>query len=77
MKDKYPRLNHDNTSENQFYSNLLDSLGNLNKLLSNNQCPQLHQDITTFLSAVDNNSGQIDLLPAIRFKLYALLALTR
>ncbi len=76
MQEIPTRQNHGNTQENQFYSHLLDSLGNMNELLTN-QYPALHQDITSFLSAREHNSDQAALLDAIRFKLYALLALTR
>jgi len=76
MSDQYPLQSQD--SENQFHASLLDSLKDINELLTRHGSPQLHQDITAFLTEVYGNSGATaDPLPAIRYKLYALLALIR
>ncbi|HRW12741.1 MAG TPA: hypothetical protein P5549_06410 [Syntrophomonas sp.] len=78
MNDQYPRQSQPSAGENQFHASLLDSLRDINELLVHHGSPQLHQDITAFLAEVDGNSGATeDLLPAIRYKLYALLALSR
>ncbi|NLV20876.1 MAG: hypothetical protein GXY49_02650 [Syntrophomonadaceae bacterium] len=77
MKDNPPAKSHDPISSSEFYSHLFASLGDLNRLLTNSEYLKLQQEIDHHLSAAAENANSADfLLPAIRFKLYALLALT-
>ncbi|HNX93029.1 MAG TPA: hypothetical protein PKI17_05840, partial [Syntrophomonas sp.] len=62
----------------QFYSALLASLGEMNKLLPKSEYPKLHQEIADYLSSAAENANSAEILiTAIRLELYALLALSR
>lgn len=78
MKDNPPAENHPPAGSSQFYSGLLVSLGELNKILPKDEYQKLNQEITNYLSSTAGNTYSADsLITAIRLKLYALLALSR
>ena len=78
MKDNPPAENHPPAGSNQFYSGLLVSLGELNKILPKNEYEKLQQEIANYLSPTAENANSAEsLIAAIRLKLYALLALSR
>ena len=78
MKDNPPAENHPPAGSNQFYSGLLVSLGELNKILPKNEYEKLQQEIANYLSPTAENTNSAEfLISAIRLKLYALLALSR
>jgi len=77
MKDTPPAESHPPAGSNQFYSGLLVSLGELNKILPKSENEKLNQEIANYLSSAAENSNSADsLITAIRLKLYALLALS-
>lgn len=77
MKDNPPAETLSPASNSQFCSAMLASLNEMNKLLPKSEYPKLHQEIANYLSSVEENSNSADsLITAIRFELYALLALS-
>ncbi|MBP1760555.1 MAG: hypothetical protein H6Q64_97 [Firmicutes bacterium] len=78
MKEHPPTETHAPAGNSQFYSSLLASLGEMNKLLPRSEYPKLHQEITDNLSSAAENANSAEfLITAIRLELYALLALSR
>lgn len=77
MENNPSAKSHNPLASNEFYSHLLDSLGDLNILLTDSDYLELQQEINALLLTSEKNSDWEELLlPAIRLKLYALLALT-
>ena len=83
MRDDYPQsedyrqaANNDPFTNSQYPSALRATLGDLNEVLQNSEHQKLRQDISNFLSESEENKDSLDLLiPAIRYKLYGLLAI--
>jgi hypothetical protein len=78
MKEHSPAETHAPARDSQFYSALLASLGEMNKLLPKSEYQKLHQEIHDYLSSAAENTNSAEfLITAIRLELYALLALSR
>jgi len=83
MRDDYPQsedyrqaANNDRFTNSQDQSVLWTTLGDLDEVLQNSEHQKLRQDISNFLLESEGNIDSLDfLIPAIRYKLYGLLAI--